>query len=178
MFRFLPGRMSRNAMRRQMGMHGDSFGVRRPRRRRRGGLALLILSCIGGYFLYQEQKQRMFPLPQTPLVGRVEYVTDGDTFHLRGYPIRVWGIDAPERGTPYADEATRTLQNIVARREISCSATGRSHERLVAACTVDGSDLSRMMVRLGYARELPRITGGMFSNDEKLARAEKRGMWK
>jgi micrococcal nuclease len=48
--------------------------------------------------------------------GAVRYVTDGDTFKLRGVerPIRVWGLDAPERNERGASAATSTLRRLVA----------------------------------------------------------------
>ena len=54
--------------------------------------------------------------------GAVRYVTDGDTFSLRGVerPIRVWGLDAPERDEPGASAATSTLRRLVAGQDLTC----------------------------------------------------------
>ena len=117
-------------------------------------------------------------MPTSTLTGRVERVVDGDTFYLQGYSIRVWGINAPERGERGYLEATRALQNLVTRREMSCTPVGTNHDRVVAACTADQRiDISARMVQMGWAKDLPDKSGGRFASLEREARLAKRGIW-
>jgi len=47
------------------------------------------------------------------------YVIDGDTIHLsNGEKIRYIGIDTPERGEPYFEEATRTNRQLLEDRDL------------------------------------------------------------
>ncbi len=58
--------------------------------------------------------------------GSVTRVVDGDTFWLdsRDVSIRVWGLDAPERGQPGGAEATAVLTRMIAGEQlIAASAT-------------------------------------------------------
>ena len=57
------------------------------------------------------------------LVGRVVWVADGDSFELaddRGdrWEVRIAGIDAPEKGQPFADRSRRDLIRLIRDREV------------------------------------------------------------
>ena len=98
--------------------------------------------------------------------GAVRYVTDGDTFSLRGVgrPIRVWGLDAPERDERGASAATSTLRRLVAGQSLTC----RAHDidrygRIVGQCFLaDGRDVAAQMIAAGVAREYCYFSGGYY----------------
>ncbi len=151
-----------------------------PRRRRSGSLiSLIILGVIGafGYF-YLGETRMAEPLPTGPLKGRVVHVADGDTFHLGRTAIRIWGIDAPERDTPFYEPATHALRALLHGQAVTCTPLDRSHERIVARCLLgDGRDVGEMMVRSGWAKDLPQKSGGAYHTQEQQARQQKLGMW-
>ena len=152
----------------------------RRRYRTRGGASLLgiLMLIFAGYLGTSHLKATEKPLQLQQIVGRVQHVIDGDTFHLQGYAIRLWGIDAPERDTAQGPLATRTLQQLVRGRTLTCLPVDRSYERLVASCTINGRDLSQMMVRLGWAKDLPNKSGRRYQADEADAKRAQRGIWK
>lgn len=52
------------------------------------------------------------------LIGAL--AVDGDTLRHEGHRLRLWGINAAERGTPGADYATATLRALIAGQVLAC----------------------------------------------------------
>lgn len=105
--------------------------------------------------------------------GRIDHVTDGDTFALAGLNIRICGIDAPERGQPGADAATQALEALIGDRSVTCVPVGAgsvcdgrsetiNRNRVVAQCFVDGSDIAAEMVQSGHACDWVKFSGGAY----------------
>jgi micrococcal nuclease len=98
--------------------------------------------------------------------GAVRYVTDGDTFSLRGVerPIRVWGLDAPERNERGASAATSTLRRLVAGQSLTCRVRDIDrYGRIVGQCFLaDGRDVAAQMIAAGVAREYCYFSGGYY----------------
>jgi endonuclease YncB( thermonuclease family) len=112
------------------------------------------------------------------LVG-IPHVTDGDTIRIDGTRIRLAGIDAPELRTHAGEAAKRFVLDVTSGREVSCRPTGeKSHERVVAYCSVAGEDLGLVIVRAGWAVDLAKFSKGKYRAAEEEARAAKRGMWR
>lgn len=83
-------------------------------------------------------------------------VIDGDTLHLDsiGMKVRLARIDAPEKGTPGGEEATRALYEKLAEAdslEIQVKERGK-YGRAVAEVRADGEHVSTWMLREGYAK--------------------------
>lgn len=120
----------------------------------------------------------------TPVTGRVIRVIDGDTFDARladgrRVRIRVFGIDAPERGEPFSDVARRRARALLFDKDVTLTPVDTDrYGRTVARVTVDGADFAEAMVGEGLARHYRR-----YSNDARLdaleaeARAARRGLW-
>lgn len=95
-------------------------------------------------------------------------VTDGDTLRARDLRLRLFGIDAPERGAPGAEDATEALRYVLHISEyLACDDMGRSFNRTVARCDIqggvlDGLDLSCVLIQLGAAVEWPKYSGGIY----------------
>ena len=118
--------------------------------------------------------------------ARMCRVVDGDTLvvRVRGkeHRIRLYGIDAPERGQPYYKESKEYLESIVD-EQAGLYKMGRkkSHRRTVAivygGINRDES-VNIQMLRSGYAYYYPysgRLEGG--EEAQQYAEREKRGMW-
>lgn len=86
--------------------------------------------------------------------------------------IRLWGIDAPELGTPEGERSYRALQEIDG-QQVECrpppdhARYPTSGDRIVALCVVvgDGTDLARAQVEAGFARDWPKYSHGFYSQE-------------
>ncbi len=70
-------------------------------------------------------------------------VIDGDTIRIDGVRVRLFGIDAPERGQPGSREATEHLRRLIGRERPVCKSVDydKRNERPVMLCSVRGGDL-------------------------------------
>jgi endonuclease YncB( thermonuclease family) len=142
-----------------------------------GGIQSLILALAlaGGAVIASKPNGRS-------LEGRV-HVVDGDTIHLDEAKIRLKGIDAPEMeqsclrsGRTYAcgDVARRALIELVSGSRVQCRASGRDrYRRILARCTVNGSDIGARMVEDGWAVSY----GRDYEPEEARAAGRRAGLW-
>jgi len=116
--------------------------------------------------------------------GRVVAVADGDTLTVlvdrTPVRVRLAGIDAPERGQPFADASRRSLASLVASRDVDVRDRGRDRYGRVLGVVVAGDvDANAEQVRRGYAWVFRR-----YAHDATLlaleadARAAGRGLWR
>jgi endonuclease YncB( thermonuclease family) len=116
------------------------------------------------------------------------YVVDGDTFHMNGQKIRIWGIDAVElhqtclkSGQSYecGKSARLYLQSVIGKNVPFCTLKSKSSKetRTVASCQINGEDLGREMVKSGWALDYKHFSKGEYSAEERDARENKRGIW-
>lgn len=113
------------------------------------------------------------------LVGRtfiatVTSVVDGDTVHVSlpdrsTLTIRLDGIDTPERGEPFSNQARNASRVMLFMRRAEIRATNVDrYGRLVARVLANGTDVSIELVKRGLACHFTR-----YSNDTQLADAER-----
>jgi endonuclease YncB( thermonuclease family) len=108
------------------------------------------------------------------LVGEVLHVKDGDTLEVRHcqetLAVRIFGIDAPEKGQPFADQARTGLRALLNHPEVNLVVQYKdSYDRLVAEVILSGSrSVSYEMVRKGLAWHFTK-----YNSDPELARLEK-----
>ncbi len=109
------------------------------------------------------------------LTGKVVKVADGDSITVLDntntqHPIRLQGIDAPEKGQPFGNASRKHLATLVAGKEITVKWDKRDrYRRIVGFVLVDGQDVNLAQVKAGmawiyryYQKELsPKIGGDM-----------------
>lgn len=109
-------------------------------------------------------------------------VLDGDTFVTSdGTKVRLWGIDAPEKGQPYADEARARLKELCEGKTLRLLQKDTdSHNRTVAVVYADSCNINMQMVIEGMAWHY-----AYFAPDERnleaaqrAAQLSRKGLWK
>ena len=105
-----------------------------------------------------------FPLAAADVVsGKVTRIVDGDTFDIGATRIRVWGLDAPERGAPGSSQATAQLGRLIASKKVTCAVKDIDrYGRTVGQCLVGGRDVTAAMIASGTATEYCRYSGGAY----------------
>ncbi|MBY0338879.1 MAG: thermonuclease family protein [Acetobacteraceae bacterium] len=114
-------------------------------------------------------------------------VVDGDTLRLGDRTLRLYGVDAPERGQRCTDvqgqlydcgtTAAAALAQLVADRAVDCRLYGRDRfGRALGVCRAGGVELNASMVAAGWAladgSSLPALVP-----IEGTARIAQRGLW-
>jgi endonuclease YncB( thermonuclease family) len=135
-------------------------------------LCSLTISCGGN-------KQQDF------VTGKVVKILDGDTYELlvggdSTIRVKMDGIDAPERGMPFSKKARQYLGDLCQGQmvKISCVESDRYGRILSFSYLDDGRELSREMLKAGYAWHYkehnsdPELAGL-----EEKARQDRRGLW-
>ena len=121
------------------------------------------------------------------LQGRVVRVLDGDTFVFlekgEENPIRVrlYGIDAPEKGQPYSVASTEFLEKILTGVIVSINITDvDKYERLIGkVSTALYIDVNLEMLKAGMAWHYSFFDkSSMYIIAEKEAKERKKGLWK
>ena len=145
-----------------------------PVRRRRQGLIavaaaiLLVLALV------------TFNWPHRSAAWRV---IDGDTLDLGGERIRLFGIDAPERGQSCGPRAcgttaTEALADILSAGPVRCTPVSTDrYGRTVARCRAGRLDVNREMVRRGMAWAYRQYSED-YVPAEKAAKKARVGIWK
>jgi endonuclease YncB( thermonuclease family) len=129
------------------------------------------------------------------IVGTARLV-DGDTLTLTADDgtatrVRLFGVDAPEKGQACADaaggtydcgtDATAALEASLGGLEgVACEVRGEDqYGRAVATCSgAAGVDAGATLVRSGNAVDLVEFSKGLYSADEAAAREGKAGLWR
>lgn len=113
-------------------------------------------------------------------------MVDGDTLHVGGERVRLFGVDAPELsqmcGTGMSKVAcgqlaAQWLRSRVQGRALRCTRVDTDrYGRVVARCAVDGADVGRSIVEAGWATAYRKYSLD-YVGAEQLARATRRGIW-
>jgi endonuclease YncB( thermonuclease family) len=108
----------------------------------------------------------------------LERVIDGDTFVASGLKIRVWGIDAPERGEPLYEHSRLVLEQSLQSGALSCAPVDRDRTaRVVMQCRSDEADIGALMLRAGFARDHARYSKGLYAEELDAAQSAGAGLW-
>lgn len=163
--------------RRRFRVHSDSMlgaGVL-------GGIALVVV--IGILSKGGDEDEVPYEIPATSQVVRV---IDGDTIEVNDEKVRLYGIDAPERGQPCTrnnshydcgSASKEHLEFVLNGATVKCKKKAKDKwGRFVAQCTAGGEDISQLMVRHGWALAY-REYSTAYVKDEEFAQSNKLGMW-
>lgn len=145
--------------------------------RGRGGalLAIIVLAAVA-YAAASLDK----PLP--PVVGQAR-ASDGDSFRVGDQRIRLIDLDAPELAQTCTDAAGQSwpcgvvardrMARLLAAGPVDCAADDHDqYGRVLAICTVAGTDIAEVMVAEGLA-----ISSGSYWREEQSAKSGKLGIW-
>lgn len=121
-----------------------------------------------------------------PLIYGTAVAGDGDSFRIGETRYRLSGIDAPEfdqtctrGGDVWAcgKVANDHLSMLITGRDVRCSRLRTDvYGRVLAKCTVNGTDVNRAMVASGYAVAFRRYSTEYVSAED-TARNNRRGLW-
>lgn len=129
------------------------------------------------------------PAPERTETALVVAVTDGDTIRVRfpdgrEEPVRIIGIDAPERGEPGAGDSTAALAELVEGRQVTLIRDVSDRDRfgrLLRYVEAGGSDVGLSLVATGWAvakRFPPDVTRAeVLEAAEAHAREAGLGLW-
>jgi len=116
-------------------------------------------------------------------IAGVASVIDGDTIEIHGQRIRLSGFDTPERGARCGSvnvykKAAFVLSDFTGNQTVNCNILGTDRwGRLVATCSVGGTDLGDYIVREGWGRDWPLYSKRRYADEEAKARSAKSGLW-
>jgi endonuclease YncB( thermonuclease family) len=124
------------------------------------------------------------------LHGRVVGVSDGDTITVldakkHQHRVRLAGIDAPEKGQPFADRSRQQLVKWIHGQDVLVDWHKRDrYGRLVGVVIAFGHDVGLEQIRAGlawwyreYAKEQNANDRQLYELAEDDARQAKRGLW-
>lgn len=127
-------------------------------------------------------------VPPLPWTGPVTAVVDGDTIEVdqqgQTHRVRIYGIDCPEQGQPFAEEAREFAALVVAGKEVSVTPVDVDRlDRIVADVAFLDNDtmrhLNHELLDMGlawwYRTECPEAHH--LESLEAGAREAKRGLW-
>ena len=157
-------------------------------------LLVALLSFLGGT-QYEKQVKDVLEQPNIstttvrnlPTKEKVKRVIDGDTIELaNGQIVRYVGINAPNNGEPFEEEATEANAKLVQNKTVTFeydAYTSDRFGRVLAYAVVGGKNVSIELARLGLAkvsiyedrRKLKYQDELLKAQDE--AKKKKRGIW-
>ena len=148
---------------------------------------LLVVIIIAVYFAFKSLPHGEEPKP-APTVLKAVKVIDGDTFVAsNGETIRLLGLDTPEAGQPYYNEATSMLIEMLDTNEIRLEYDYRKRDkynRLLAYVFTAEQFVNSTLIKSGMASVyiFPSSMKNfeyqqMFIEDQREARQNKLGIW-
>lgn len=149
-------------------------------------LALFLSCCLPAKdVVAQQEKQTVVALKvNKSYSGKSIKVDDGDTFTFlssrkNSYRIRLEGIDAPEKGMPYANKskeflAALLLDQVIELRVVSID----RYNRYVCKVYCNGVSVNLLMLQAGYAWHYKQYNQDhVLAQAEAKARKQKTGLW-
>ncbi len=119
-----------------------------------------------------------------PYQATVIQVWDGDSILVSTVTgpqqIRIFGIDAPEKGQPFGSQAKRYLERLLKNRKVGIEPLEQdSYQRTVANVTLQQRSVASLLVERGFAWAYRRYNPPReLIEKEQLAKKERRGLWR
>jgi len=143
------------------------------------GVALALL-CLGSSWLAGQEL-----LPGTTIAATGVRAIDGDSLRVRiagtEIELRLWGIDAPEKGQPGADEAQQALATLTVDRPLTAFVVEVDRfKRPIVRLRSGAIDVNLRLIEAGWAWWFRRFAPAMpaYGEAERKARAARRGLWR
>ena len=128
----------------------------------------------------------LFPSLGYAITGKVVSIADGDTITILSgksqHKIRLYGIDTPEKGQPYGNNAKKHTSKLVAGKTVDVEAydTDR-YGRTVGVVFADGVNVNQSLIGAGLAWQYQKYCKASFCGDwlrlEKKAKSSGVGLW-
>lgn len=148
-------------------------------------LLLIFVTVIGLNFKKDSHSVINSPKEKNIINTKVR-VVDGDTIEINSEKIRLFGIDAPERGQPCkkndipyncGEASKKHLQFIIVGQNVICDDRGKDRwGRKISICKVGGEDINELMVKHGWAVAYRKYSKKYVDNED-FARLNQLGMW-
>lgn len=141
---------------------------------------VVVLAVVLG----QAQAQRPTDLLNHPLTAHVVGIIDGDTVDVvippaRRVRVRLHGVDTPESGEPFSQQALVFTRVLMFSRDVAI--TGKDvdvYGRLVARIVIDGNDASEAVIAAGLGCTFHRyVSDPLLDAALSRARAGHLGFW-
>lgn len=160
--------------------------LRKTKRRKSSSIAVVVILTISVFAIeyYLREPDAPIPKPGTDLSCKVRTVYDGDTATVgceQGkLKIRVWGIDAPEKGQqPWGDDARDFLENLIGAKTVQVQVVDKDrYGRAVARLFVGEEDIGLSMVSEGKAVVYEQYNNSPTYRDaQAIAKNQGLGIW-
>jgi micrococcal nuclease len=116
--------------------------------------------------------------------GKVVSVADGDTFTVlwnqNQIRVRLEGIDCPEKGQPFGNNAKQAVSNMVFGKVVRVEEQSKDrYKRSIAKVYLpDGRSVNEEMLRMGMAWHFKKYSSDvLYARLEQQARNAQRGLW-
>lgn len=113
--------------------------------------------------------------------AKVTKIIDGDTiavlYQNKEQRVRIYGIDAPERGQPYSNKAKKYLISKIANKSVEVVYKDNDrYGRIIAKILLNNEDIGKDLVKNGYAWAYRHFSKDYIS-EEEFAKSNKIGLW-
>jgi micrococcal nuclease len=123
--------------------------------------------------------------PAFPFSGQVVGVLDGDTLEAlhngKAQRIRLYGIDCPEKGQPFGNNAKQATSALVFAQKVTLEVQGKDKYRRILADVLlpDGTNVNHELVKDGWCWWYRKFAPGDTELErlEQDAREAKKGLW-
>ena len=119
----------------------------------------------------------------TMIVGKVVGVHDSDSLTLRTInetlKVRLFGIDTPELGQPFGNNAKQALSSMVFGKSVTISSSGKDrYDRTLGVVFLGNGNVNAQMIRMGMAWHYKQYSDSVpMQGFEDYARANRIGLW-
>jgi micrococcal nuclease len=145
-----------------------------------------VIVLIAGMFLSFAPRETLLPSPPEKVVlrGKVIGIMDGDTFDLLNgtekVRVRLEGIDSPEKGQPFGNNAKKALSDLCFGQNVQVAVSNKDrYGRAIARVYLtDGRCINEEMLRQGMAWHFKRYSDdARWARMENTARSARVGLW-